>query len=841
MFYTSVIQRGNRLFVSGFDKGLRFRRKVKYKPYIFLKKEIENSQFRTLFGDTVTKRQFESLSEARDFIKTHSEISNFEYYGLTNFPYLFIYDFFKGNIDYDANLINVSSIDIETSLYSENGVKKFPDMQDADHEITAITLTKNNKSVTFGCGDYIPENQNQIYIKCLDEYDLLMKFVQTWESDGWMPDIITGWNIDYFDMIYISNRIIRLFSLDMLKRLSPWKMVDEKKVIIKNKEIIYYVPSGIAVLDYLTLYKKFTFTPREEYTLNFISSEELGLKKLDYSEFSNLEELYLKDYQKFISYNIRDCFLVDRLEDKLKLIKMVMNLTYTYKCNYEDVLGTVKPWDMFIHHYLMDKGIVIPQFKQKTIDRELAGGFVKDIIPGLSEWIVSFDVKSSYPHQIMEYNISPETLIIRLDKITSPDIIIRDKLEPYREIINKNNYSVAGNLCCFIKEKKGFMPEIMEMMFAQRAEYQAELKKYQKLKDSEKTSKYDNLISEYDVWQQAKKISINAFYGMLANEWCRWYNIDLAEAITLSGQLTVKWILKKINEWMNNICKTNDIDYIVAGDTDSNYISFKKLLEVYNIDTSDKKKTVAIIEKICNEKLDPYIRECFLEMHEFTNSFQPKIRMARENIADRAIWTAKKHYILNVLNTDGKNYDPPKLKMVGIETVKSSTPAACRQALKDCINIIMNKNNDELIEYIKEFKKKHSTLEFEHIAFPRGVNGMEKYKPTGKGYLKSTPVHVKGSLLFNRLLKEYNITDIPPISSGEKIKFCYLKVPNPAKEEVISTPKYLPKEFRLDIHLDREKQYNKSFLDPLKSITNVIGWKTEKIHTLQGLFGKKRT
>lgn len=832
MFYTNVITRGNNVYVKGVDKGLPFKEKVPYHPYIFVPKP--DGDYRTLKGKPVSKKKFKTIKEAREFVKTHAEISNFEFFGLTNWEYLFINDAFPGKIEYDSNHISVVSLDIENSLYNSQGKKGFPNLQNPDNEITAITLTKNNKSVTLGCGDYIPQNDTQYYIKCEDEIDLLLKFMKVWESPGWMPDIVVGWNTLGYDFPFLFNRISKLISPDVIKIMSPWKMIDERRVIIKGEEVLYQAPVGIALMDYMELYKKFTFTPRELYSLNFIAYEELGEKKLDYSEFSNLEELYLKDYQKFIEYNIRDCFLIDRLEDKLKLIKLVQNLAYTYKCNYEDTLATVKPWDMFIHHYLLDQKIVIPQNKNIPPDRELAGGYCKEVIPSFFEWILSIDVKSSYPHQIMEYNISPETFLGKLGHI-SVDQIIKTKLETYQEDMKKYNFSVAGNLCCFRKDKKGFMPEIMEMMFNQRAEYQNKLKEYEKLKREENTNKYDNLISEFDVWQQAKKISINAFYGMLANQYCRWFSIDLAEAVTLSGQLTVKWIEYKNNELLNKECGTSNVDYVCAGDTDSNYLVLKKLLEVNNIDLRDNKKCIEFIESFYKEVLDKNIKESFNEMHVFMNSFQQKIRMARENIANRGIWTGKKHYVLNVLNKEGVNYDKPKLKMVGIETVKSSTPSACRVALKECLNIIMNGEELELISYIKKFKENFKSLPFDEVAFPRGISDIEKYTTLDVSILKGTPIHARGALSFNSLLKRYNIDNIPPIANGDKIKFAYLLEPNHSFQKVIAAPNFLPREFKLDRFIDYETQYQKSFHDPLKAFTNIIRWQTEKRFTIDDL------
>ena len=833
-FYTNVFARKNKIYRRGYDKGLRDDKVEEYSPYLFT--PAENGTYKTLDNKPVKKITFDSMWEAKEYLNNYKDVANKKIYGLSNFAYLYIYDNFPNTIKYDASIISVVSIDIETSLYSDKKIRKFPDLQEADHEITAITITKNGRSATFGGKDYKPTDNKQFYVKCENEHELIERFLQVWETDAWTPDIVTGWNIDGFDIPYLTNRILRIFSKKHVQRLSPWGIVEEKTILVKDREITYYSPMGIAFLDYKALDKKFTFIPREKYSLDFIASEELGMNKLDYSEFSDLEELYTNNYQKFIEYNIRDCFLVDKLEDKLKLIKMVINLAYTYKCNFEDTLGTVKPWDMYIHHYLMDRNIVIPQFEAKEADRELVGGYCKEVKGGLYKWTVSYDVKSSYPHQIMEYNISPETILGRLDDSTSIEDIIKYKLEPFRDTINTHDVSVAGNLCVFSKKKKGFMAEIMELMFAQRAEYQKTLKEYEDLKRKENTNKYDNLISEYNVWQQAKKISINAFYGMLANKWCRWNSIDLAEAITLSGQLTVKWIEHKINLYINKLCKTSDVDYICAGDTDSNYIVLEPLLKRFNIDTNDKAKCVYVIEQFCKEKLDPYIKQAFEELHEITNSYQKKIRMAREVIADVGIWTGKKHYMLNVLNKEGVTYDEPKLKMVGIETVKSSTPAVCRKALKDSITIIMQKSENELQNYVAKFKERFYTLTFDDVAFPRGVSDLTKYANSVTIYGKGTPIAVRGALVFNDLLKKYDLKNIQPIANGDKVKFSYLRITNHIRSSVISIPNFLPKEFKLERFIDYETQFEKAFLHPLMSITSVIGWQPEQLATVERFY-----
>jgi DNA polymerase elongation subunit (family B) len=415
IFYTNIFQRGNKIYFRGYDKGFRVQKAVKYKPYLFL--ESEKGTYRTLDNKPVEKIEFESIYDAKEFMEKYKDIDNFKYYGLTNFLYVFIKDFFKKDIDYDPNLIKIGTLDIECA--ADEG---FPNIQTADKEITAITIKCNKRIYVFGCGEFKTNDPNIYYMKCVDEYDLIQKFLGCWQQLD--LDIVTGWNIEFFDIPYIVNRIFKLFNEEEVKRLSPWRYVIEKTVEFRGKEQQSYNFLGISILDYYQLYRKFTFGNQESYKLDYISFVELGEKKVDYSEYGSLLELYKSNFQKFIEYNIHDCVLVDKLDEKMKFLEQVMALAYDAKVNYNDTLTTVRPWDVIIHNYLMDKKIVIPQFEKKTTLNSLVGGFVKEPKIGLSRWIVSFDLTSLYPSLIQQYNISPEKII---DKKTLREMLKKEK------------------------------------------------------------------------------------------------------------------------------------------------------------------------------------------------------------------------------------------------------------------------------------------------------------------------------------------------------------------------------------------------------------------------------
>jgi DNA polymerase elongation subunit (family B) len=824
-FYTDVYQKFDKIYVRGYENGKRVEFIEKYKPYLFLNTKDGSGSYRTLEGKTVGKMKFESISDAREFMKSYENVDNMEFYGLTNFQYAFMYDNYEGEIQYDPSIISVVTIDIECA--ADEG---FPNIQKADKEITAITLRKNGKSVVFGCGEFITDDENIKYIRCKDECNLLTNFIKVWNHESFKPDIITGWNIEFFDIPYLVNRIKNMLGENEAKKLSPWRILEERILEYKGSTNQTYNPVGIAVLDYYQLYRKFSFGNQESYKLDYIAQVELGERKLDYSEYGSLLELYKNNFQKFIEYNIYDCTLVEKLEDKLKFIEQVMALAYDGKVNYNDTMATVRPWDVIIHNYLLDRRIVIPQFTPSQQDFELVGGYVKEPKLGLSKWVVSFDLNSLYPHLIMQYNISPETFASRIE-FPSIDYMLNGTWE-YRD----SSVAYAANGCTYYKDKQGFLPALMEKMYNDRVEYKNKMidakKEYEKTKDPELIK----AIARYHNMQLAKKIQLNSAYGALGNRYFRWFSFNNAEAITTSGQLSIRWIEKKMNAYLNKQLKT-DIDYVIASDTDSIYVTLDDLVKKVMPNKSEE-EIVKALDEFIEAKIQPHLDKCYLELAEMMNAYQQKMQMKRETIASKGIWKAKKMYILNAWNVEGVQYDKPKLKIQGIEAVRSSTPHACREKLKTAFDIIMNKDELTLQKFVHDFKEEFNYLPFNEVAFPRGIKGMDKYngKKENSLYLKGTPIQVKGALLFNSLLKENNINFIPPIMNGDKIKFVYLKTPNPSGESVIASSDILPKEFGLDEFIDRDMQFRKSFVEPLKSITEVIDWQVEKIATLEDFF-----
>lgn len=842
-FYTNVHLYKNEFLIRGYENDDKVQYTVPCRPYLFVTDRVSLEEYKTLGGKTVYRKEFDSTYDARAYVNGMSDISGKETYGMTNWVYPFINDHYEGEISYDAKKVSVVTIDIE--IQAEGG---FPDISVADRQVTAITLTKNGKSVVFGYFDYTPPNENITYFKCKDENELLNRFINVWRSKQFLPDVVTGWNVEFFDMPYMINRITRILGPESAKRLSPWGILSERELEIAGRQYTIPIIVGITILDYMQLYKKFSFSQQESYKLDHIAFVELGERKLDYNAlgYETLDEFYKKDFENYINYNIRDVELVDRLEDKLKFIEQVFAIAYDAKVNYLDTFTSVRMWDIIIHNYLIGQNIVVPMFdvaQRKEKDRQIVGAYVKDPQLGMHRWVVSFDLNSLYPHLIMQYNISPETYkgtFGSLSDDSGVDRILNGALNDMgiRNELVEQNYTVAASGCYFDRDRQGFLPKLMQQMYDDRVKYKKQMIEAKKKYEQNKTYELEKEIARCHNMQLAKKIQLNSAYGALANMFFRWFDPKYAESITKSGQLSIRWMEKKMNEYLNKVLKTKDLDYVLAVDTDSMYITLDELVMQTYPDQPDD-KVVKYLDNVCEKKLEPYIDKCYDELAEYVNAYAQKMTMKREVVANKGIFIAKKRYILNVFNSEGVQYAEPKLKMMGIEAVRSSTPAPVRNMIKDAIKIIMAGSEDEMIEFIANNRNAFKQLPFEQVAFPRGCTDLDKWEDRtgGKVFKLGTPIHVKGALLYNHIIKEKKLDKkYDTVKKGEKIKFCYLKTPNYLGEHVISTPGKLPKELELDEMIDYDKQFEKSFIDPIKGMLDIIGWDTERRSTLEGFF-----
>jgi len=830
-FYTNVQMVGDNFLVRGYEDGKHFMNREKFYPTLFVSSK-RKTKYKTLEGEYVESIEPGSVRDCREFVKKYSEVENFKVYGNDRYIYQYISDKYpEEEIKFDVSKIKIATLDIEVK--SENG---FPDVESAAEEILLISIQDyNTKQIrTWGQGPFNNKQKNVIYKGFNSEYELLNDFINWWMIESNTPEVITGWNSELYDIPYLTRRLDRVLGEKLKKRLSPWGLVTESEIYIAGRKNITYDIGGVTQLDYLNLYKKFTYKAQESYRLDYIASVELGQKKLDHSEFDTFKDFYTKGWQKFVEYNIIDVELVDRMEDKMKLIELAIVMAYDAKANYADVFSQVRMWDTIIYNYLKKRNIVIPPKERSQKDAKYAGAYVKEPIPGKYDWVISFDLNSLYPHLIMQYNISPETLIdqrhpsVTVDKILNEDVTF----EMYKDS------AVCANGAMYRKDVRGFLPELMEKIYKDRTIYKKKMLEAKQAYEKTKTKTLEKEIARCNNIQMARKIQLNSAYGAIGNQYFRYYKLANAEAITLSGQVSIRWIENKMNAYLNKILKTEDTDYVIASDTDSIYLNLGPLVDVVFKDKEKhSEKIVSFLDTICEEKFEPFIDNSYKELANYVNAYDQKMFMKRENIAERGIWTAKKRYILNVWDSEGVRYEEPNLKMMGIEAVKSSTPAPCRTMIKNGLKLMMNGTEEQVITFIDDCRTKFRALPPEEIAFPRTASNVQKYKASSTIYAKGTPIHVRGALLFNHYIKQKNLTNkYSLISNGEKVKFIYLKKPNIIQENVVSFIQDFPHELGLDKYIDYDLQFEKSFVEPLKAILDAIGWNVEKTVNLELFF-----
>ena len=828
-FYTNVQLIGNQFLVRGVDNGNRFEFRDEFFPTLFVKSK-KDTQYRTLNGEVVEEIHPGTVRDCRDFYKKYDEVDGFEIYGNDRYIYQYISQKYpEDEIKFDISQIKLVTLDIETT--AEKG---FPDVESASEEILAITIQDytTKQIITWGVKPFLNKQKNVTYHHCPTEHELLSHFINYWMQD--VPDVVTGWNIQLFDIPYICKRLNRVLGEKLMKRFSNWGLVTEGEVYIQGRKQTTFDVGGLTQLDYLDLYKKFTYKAQESYRLDYIAEVELGQKKLDHSEFDTFKDFYTKGWQKFIEYNIVDVELVDRLEDKMKLIELALTMAYDAKVNYADVFYQVRMWDNIIYNYLKKRDIVIPPKIRSDKNEKYAGAYVKEPIPGKYDWVVSFDLNSLYPHLIMQYNISPETLLEERHPTATVDRILDEEIS--FELFKDN--AVCANGAMYRKDVRGFLPELMDKMYNERVIFKKRMLQAKQQYEKTPTKALEKEIARCNNIQMAKKISLNSAYGAIGNQYFRYYKLANAEAITLSGQVSIRWIEKKMNEYLNKLLSTTEEDYVIASDTDSIYLNLGPLVDKFlSHKSGDKTAVVELLDKICEDKFEPFIEKSYQNLAEYVSAYDQKMQMKRENIADRGIWTAKKRYILNVWNSEGVAYAEPKLKMMGIEAVKSSTPAPCRKMIKDALKLMMTGTEEDVIDFIDKSREEFKQLPPEQIAFPRSVSDVVKYRSSSDIYAKGTPIHCRGALLYNHYIKQNKLENkYSLIQNGEKIKFCYLKKPNIIHENIISFIQDFPRELNLDKYIDYDLQFEKSFVEPLKAILDAIGWNVEKTVNLELFF-----
>ena len=862
--------------------------KVPYQPHTFYPCAPNDAtdEWRTLDGQPLKERRHAGIAQYHQFINTVENEGRIAYGVIAPTQQFFAEEV---SVDCGVSFESLRTVFLDIEVASEGG---FAPPENPTQPIVAITAEVWGHHYVWGCGVYANTREDVTYVQCRDEVQLLTEFVRWWTAD--YPDIITGWNTHTYDIPYILNRLDLLAGDKQIKitskALSPWRKISHRIAHVMGRDQKLHDIVGVPVLDYLELYRKFSLTQQESYRLDAIAEVELGKKKVAYDEYGSLQRLAEENYQKFVDYNVRDVELVRELNNKLHHLDLCTQIAYGARVNFQDTFKQVRLWDAMMYYSLYDRQIAIPMKRSTHKGTQYAGAYVKDPHTGKHAWVVSFDVNSLYPSIMRQWNISPdrhlsrEWLESRLENIeclvganaypvgshpssemctprdwlfdvaavdvpvvawalrellayldrTDIEQTLRDLTEmpdpfPWLRVLS---VCLTPNKQAFRTDVIGFLPEILGRLYEERKKAKGLETKAKKAAEKAKTPEEKHqLLQEAVQWglqQNTRKINLNSCYGAFGNEHFRFFDVRQAEAVTMTGQMIIRYVADCVNRYLNSEFGTNT-DYVLASDTDSIYVKLAPVVE-----NMTGVEAVDYLDRYCEKDLQLVIDKAFHTIGKVFNTQENILAMKREAIAEHGVWTAKKRYLLWIHDNEGVRYDPPKLKTVGVEAVRSSTPKYARTVIKKALEYFIRGDQDAFYALLDEAEEGYMTRPFEDIASPRSCNGMKEYPllPNGQ-FTSGTPIQVKGSLVYNRHLTETHLDmRYPKIRDGEKIRFCYLKPQNPLRCNVIAAPNTLPQEWKLEPFLDRQEQFEKTLLSPLEPIIKHAGWAIRPVTTL---------
>jgi DNA polymerase elongation subunit (family B) len=847
MNYTNISYQNGQVLLRTVDhNGKKSQEKQDFLPEVFVMSGDATSPYRDIYDNALEKFPFKSHHDLWTARKSGQDL-----YGDIN-PYVqYISKTWSGDIDYNSDHVRVFTFDIEVD-HDEN----FPDPMRADKEVTSIALHDSKTDTMYiwaleydGCTPWRQDIRFDGKYTCKyqgfkEESALLGSFIDFWTKN--YPDILTGWFIDGFDIPYLINRINNIFGEDTANVLSPWGIIKARSASglrnagVNLSETTTYDIVGISSLDYIIQYKKYSYTPQSSYKLGHIAYAELGDGKLDYSEVGSLPELYRTDFQKFVDYNIKDVDIVKRLDDKKNFIKLIIDMAYFAKVNFSDVSSPNRLWDSLIYNHLRQFNIQIPPDRRHEKGEKYAGAFVKEPQLGKFNWVMSIDLASLYPNMMRGINISPDTYApyaTPATEIGSVDDYINKRTD--LSSVQDSKYSMAANNTFYDRTKEGFLPFLLTKLYNRRKAEKQDMLEHKRLAFDAGSSpagiEHTRLADSLNIKQHAKKILMNSAYGLCGNQYFRWFNINLAEAITFSGQVAIQWIERKVNEYLNQILKSNNVDYVIAIDTDSLYINLNDLITKLPKEYTTN-QLVDIVDQFYKHKLSKMIDAGYDELYQYMNHREQLMFMDRELIADVGVWCSKKHYFLRVFDEEGVRLDKPKTKISGMGFIKSDIPEVCRKKIKSLLPIVFDGTNPDLIAEMDSFKKEFYKMDINDIAKITGVSKIKKYIK-GNGYISGTPIGSKSALIYNRLHAQKKLGyKHPIINEGDKIKYVWLIKNNPIGEETIGFIDFLPEEFELHRFIDWREMYQKSFLGPTEEILGALQWKDKNISNLSSFF-----